>query len=110
MNGYVNATITKPELGDDYVGYFSTATAAAAAVLSQVFGSLQMRYGTKDPFILLGSLCFFATPAMVLVFSMKGWGHGLILPYLLQGSGRAVYESTNRGVFADFFPDAKAEG
>merc|ERR1712194_298975 len=32
------------------------------------------------------------------------------VPYVLQGCGRAVYESTNRGIFADFFPGEKANG
>jgi len=30
--------------------------------------------------------------------------------YILQGMGRGVYESTNKGIFADFFPGEKSVG
>merc|ERR1719464_1004721 len=32
----------------------------------------------------------------------------LIALYVVMGNGRAVFESTNRAVFVDFFPDTKA--
>lgn len=110
LNGYVNVTYTKVQLGTEFVGYFSTATAFLAAVFSQAFGFAAVRLGRKGPFVLIGSLCFIAIPALVLTIGLDNWNYGLIAPYILQGCGRAVYESTNKGVFADFFPDSKSEG
>jgi len=110
MNGYVNATFTEPQLGAEYVGYFATSTALVAALFSKLFGAASARLGRKGPFLLIGSLCFAAIPALVLSCGLDGWGVWLFVPYVLQGCGRAVYESTNRGVFADFFPGARSEG
>merc|ERR1712166_942134 len=39
-----------------------------------------------------------------------GWGWWIVVFYLLQGLGRGVYESTNKGIFADFFPGHKGVG
>lgn len=39
-----------------------------------------------------------------------GWGVGIVIFYLLQGLGRGVYESTNKGIFLDFFPGDKSPG
>mmetsp|Transcript_17715 Transcript_17715/g.50501 ORF Transcript_17715/g.50501 Transcript_17715/m.50501 type:complete len:438 (+) Transcript_17715:40-1353(+) len=110
LNGYVNAAFTKPQLGAEFVGFFATATALSAAVMSQAFGALARRFGTKGPLILIRSLCFLAVPALVLVVGFDGWRYWLIVPYLLQGCGRAVHESTNKGVVADFFPGPQSEG
>lgn len=110
LNGYVNAMYTNPQLGKEFVGYFSTATALLAAIFSQLFGMAAVRVGMKGPFVLIGSLCFVAIPLLVLIFNLDGWNYFLIVPYVLQGCGRAVYESTNKGVFADFFPGAASEG
>jgi len=110
LNGYVNALYTGPQLGKHFVGYFGTTTAFLAALFSQLFGMAAVRVGRKGPFVLIGSLCFLAIPVLVLAFNLEGWRYFLIVPYVLQGCGRAVYESTNKGVFADFFPGGQAEG
>merc|ERR1712039_279336 len=39
-----------------------------------------------------------------------GWGWGITVFYVLQGLGRGVYESTNKGVFGDTFPGPKGTG
>merc|ERR1712039_1140125 len=39
-----------------------------------------------------------------------GWGWGIMVFYLLQGLGRGVYESTNKGVFGDTFPGSQGVG
>merc|ERR1719436_1465506 len=44
-------------------------------------------------------LCFFALSCC------SGWGWWLLVLYSLQGSGRAVFESTNKGIFADLWPN-----
>jgi len=110
MNGYVNAVYTKGQLGAEYVGFFATGTALTAAVASHIFGVVARAFGTKGPLIFLGSLCFLAVPLLVLGVGLAGWRYWLVVPYVLQGCGRAVYESTNKGVFADFFPGPQSEG
>jgi hypothetical protein len=110
MNGYVNATYTKPQLGADFVGFYATATTLTAAIASRLFGTLANRIGSKGPFMLVGSVAFCLIPLLVLVFGFEGWRYYLVVPYLLQGTARAVYESTSKGVFADFFPGPLSEG
>merc|ERR1719420_1360242 len=72
--------------------------------------------GTKMPIVVIGSLCFIAIGLLSLVTAPDGrgpggWGWGIMVFYVLQGLGRGVYESTNKGIFADFFgkgPEALA--
>jgi len=109
LHGYVNANFTKPQLGSEYAGYFAAAVAFLAAVLSQGMGFASVCAG-KGCFVLLGSACFLAIAGILLMADLSNWGLWLVVPYALQGVGRAVYESTNRGVWADLFPGAKSEG
>jgi len=110
MNSYANSTFVVPELGVDLVSSMAAVTAFVAAVLSPVWGAISKSLG-KGPTIIAGAICFFSISCCVLVLGCcSGWGWGLILLYILQGSGRAVYESTNRALFADFFPPPETEG
>eukprot|EP00932_Pfiesteria_piscicida_P014329 SRR837773.26070.p1 GENE.SRR837773.26070~~SRR837773.26070.p1 ORF type:complete len:261 (-),score=65.87 SRR837773.26070:51-731(-) len=96
MNGNVNATYTKVQLGREWVGYYATATALTGALASHLFGVLAKRFGTKGPFILIGALSFITIPILVLFAGLDSWGYWLIVPYLLQGCGRGVFESITR--------------
>eukprot|EP00929_Paragymnodinium_shiwhaense_P020386 TRINITY_DN13610_c0_g1_i1.p1 TRINITY_DN13610_c0_g1~~TRINITY_DN13610_c0_g1_i1.p1 ORF type:complete len:437 (-),score=85.53 TRINITY_DN13610_c0_g1_i1:532-1842(-) len=117
MNGYVNANFTSKELGADVVTAFAAVTALTAAAFAGVFGWLGSRIG-KGPVLVIGHLCFMAIPIILFVGvsclgkegCRSGWGDWLIVLYLLQGIGRAVYESTNRAAFSDFFTGAATEG
>merc|ERR1712118_176791 len=73
---------------------------------SKGFASMSVKVG-KGPVVLVGALCFMLIPVLVLVggSGVHDWGYGLVVFYILQGLGRAVYESTNKAVFADFFPE-----
>jgi len=104
MNGYVNANYTSKQLGSFAVAMLAAFTALTAAVMSKLFGPLSARIG-KGPLVFLGSFCFLCIPLSIfLVGCCAGWGWWLVVLYLLQGMGRAIFESTNKGVFADFFP------
>lgn len=110
MNGYVNGNFAKVELGASVVGFLAAITAATAAILARVFGLVSSKVG-KAPVIVGGAICFLCIP--LTLFALKccsGWGWWLIVLYLLQGSGRAVYESTNRAMFSDFFTGSQTEG
>ncbi|CAE8616766.1 unnamed protein product [Polarella glacialis] len=110
MNGTVDAEYASKELGPDVVAFLGAITAATAAIMAIVFRPMASRFG-KGPVISLGAFCFFSIPCCILVLGCcSNWGWGLILLYLFQGTGRAVYESTNRATFSDFFTGEKTEG
>jgi len=105
MNGYINAHFTAVQIGKFAVPMFAASTALAAALLASLFGSITVRVG-KGPVMLLGAASFFCIPASFFALNRcGGWEGWLIVLYVLQGVGRAVYESTSKGIFADFFPD-----
>ena len=108
MNGFVNARYASQELGAEYVAFLGAVTALTAAALAKAYGPLGAQIG-KGPIITAGAACAFAIPALTWQ-GCTGWGWLLLSLYLLQGSFRAVYESTNRATFSDFFPGKKSEG
>ena len=57
-----------------------------------------------------GNAMFFILACIVWVTSEEDLGTwGMLVPlYMLQGLGRGIFESTNKGVIADFFPGPKA--
>lgn len=110
MNGYVNSQYASQELGKAFVPFLAAVTALTAAMLAKVYGRLAEAVG-KGIVLVIGSCCFFGIPLCFFALNCcGGWGWALIALYLLQGSGRAVYESTNRAVFSDFFTGAQTEG
>lgn len=109
MNGYVNKHFAKSELGDGIVGFLAAITAATAAFMAYSLGPAAAAFG-KGPVMLLGALCFAFVPLSFFVLDCcKGWHWNLLILYFVQGPARAVYESTNRAVFSDFFPGAKSD-
>jgi len=110
MNSYVNANYAKMELGEELVTFLAAITALSAALLAPVYGAVS-RVAGKGPTITAGAICFSLIPCCILVLGCcNGWGWFLILLYLLQGSGRSVYESTNRAMFSDFFTGPATDG
>jgi len=104
MNGYVNSKFTAVQIGPWAVPLFAAATALVAALLSKVLGAVAIRAG-KGFVLSLGSLGFFCIASSFFMLDQsQGWNGWLLALYLMQGLGRAVYESTSKGVFADFFP------
>lgn len=117
MNGYVNATFVKEELGERWVALMSGVSALVAAILARAFGRLGGIVG-KGPVLMTGALCFICIPlSLGLLVPCLGedrcrshWGLGLAALFVLQGAGRAVYESTNRAIFSDFFVGPQSDG
>merc|ERR1719343_367229 len=71
--------------------------------------------GSKLPVLLFGSLCFVLIGFLSFISAPDGrgpggWGWGIMVFYVLQGLGRGVYESTNKGVFGDTFPGEQGLG
>eukprot|EP00416_Gambierdiscus_australes_P020384 CAMPEP_0171063600 /NCGR_PEP_ID=MMETSP0766_2-20121228/5769_1 /TAXON_ID=439317 /ORGANISM="Gambierdiscus australes, Strain CAWD 149" /LENGTH=440 /DNA_ID=CAMNT_0011519535 /DNA_START=49 /DNA_END=1367 /DNA_ORIENTATION=+ len=109
MNGFVNSRFTSAELGPSAVGVLAATTAATAALLARPFATLSRLRG-KGPVVTFGAACFLGVPlCLFLSGCCRGWGWWLMSLYILQGMGRAVYESTNRAVFSDFFADTEVE-
>eukprot|EP00438_Fugacium_kawagutii_P007334 Skav235728 [mRNA] locus=scaffold280:855828:857354:+ [translate_table: standard] len=107
MNGFVNARFAAQELGQESVAFLGAVTALTAAFLAKAYGPLSSKVG-KGSVIYLGAGCAVAIPLLT-YGGCVGWGWSLLSLYFLQGSVRAVYESTNRAIFSDFFP-GQAEG
>lgn len=105
VNGYINGTFTAKEVGEYAVPLFAASTALVAAIFARIFGCVSMRLG-KGVVLCVGSAAFFCIPASFFTMRRCGaWRGWLAVLYLLQGVGRAVYESTAKGLFADFFPN-----
>jgi len=105
MNGYVNANYTAKELGNWAVPLLAAMTALLAAVFARFFGMLGACLG-KGPLVVVGAACFLCIPLCIFLLGCcDGWGWWLLTLYILQGAGRAVYESTSKGIFADMFPN-----
>jgi MFS family permease len=110
LNGYFNAHYEAPELGAKQLGILCAITVACAAVLSKVYGRLGQAFGKGVP-IFAGAMSFACIPILILTtHCCEDWGWSMVVFYILQGSGRAVYESTNKAVFSDFFTGEDTEG
>lgn len=111
MNLYVNGIIAEIAVGGDNIGYLSSVTPCTAALLGFPYSFLSNRIG-KGPLMMFGAINF-VTLAVILgslpASTLQGWGWGIVVMYIIGGSGRAVFESTNKATFADFFPN-NAEG
>lgn len=111
MNGYINGAFAAPELGKGSIGFLGALTAVVAALLSGSYGSMGASTSGKGIAVAGGAFSFLCIPLCILFLGCcSSWGWSIVVLYVLQGSGRAVYESTNRALFADFFPGSKAEG
>jgi len=113
MNGVVNGSFAKlsSAFGAARLGSLLATTSVVAAVAAPVCGFLSQHAG-KGLTISIGAASFAAIPASILLATPDErngyWGAALISLYVLQGIARAVYESTNKAVFADFFPGDKS--
>jgi len=110
LNGYCNGElISKGSLGKNNLGYISSITPGVATILSIPYSYLANRIG-KCKLMVWGAACFTALACVVwftpkeLLRSMGWW---VAILYVLQGSGRAVFENTNKAMVADFFPNDK---
>jgi len=109
MNGYFNANIASKELGDKYIGFLTAFTVIVSWALTKVYGYFGQRFGNSIP-IFVGAASFAGIPILMLAtHCCQEWGWCILAFYVLQGSGRSVYESANKAVFADTFKGADSE-
>jgi len=109
LNGYFNANVAKKVLGPTYIGYLSALTVIVSWAVTKLYGTLGQRYGNIVP-ISIGAFSFACIPFFLYISDPMGWGGWIVIFYVFQGSGRAVYESANKAIFADTFKGADVEG
>lgn len=113
--GFVNSNITSKALkkqgGATFIGYGGAVLSLLAALLAKVAGPVAAKLG-KGPVVAVGAFAFLliAVFSYVMRSDPEQYGFGVLIFYVLMGIGRAVYETTNKAIFADFFPGSKAPG
>jgi MFS family permease len=108
LGGYVGRNILSQALDASFIGFAGALVSGLGAVLSAVFGKVAAKVG-KVPVVCVGSLAFLALAICSKWLGPKtpaDWQWGALIFYAFMGTGRAVYESTNRAVMSDFFPGA----
>mmetsp|Transcript_27400 Transcript_27400/g.63285 ORF Transcript_27400/g.63285 Transcript_27400/m.63285 type:complete len:442 (-) Transcript_27400:140-1465(-) len=108
--GYVNRNIVSEALNPTVIGLLGSLLSGLAALLSFLLGKVAARCG-KSVILILGAISFLCLGiGSKFVGTPAEWGWGVLLFPCFQGIGRAVYESTNKAIFADFFPGPKSPG
>lgn len=103
MNGYANAVYAKHQTGTWSIGLLCAITVFFAAVTVPLYKMLA-RATSKFIVLTLGSFFFFAIAMCTVAFGCcNHWGWAIVVLYIFQGLGRAVYESTNKACFSDYF-------
>lgn len=108
LGGYVGREILTKAVSSAFIGFAGALLSGLAAVLSKVLGLVAAKAG-KGPVLLLGAAAFLCLGIFSrFVGTPSEWGYGALVFYVFMGIGRAVYESTNKAIFADLFPGAKS--
>jgi hypothetical protein len=101
---YVGPNFVSLALNSDYIGFMGAVISLIGGFGSKLLGCVAARTG-KPIIILVGSLAFLAIGVLSkLLGDGSGMGLTVLIFPVLMGTGRAVYESTNKGVFLDFYP------
>jgi hypothetical protein len=109
LNYYLDGRVIPIRLGKEYIGIFATITVAVGAVISYYSPTINRHFG-KSFTLALGALSFMALAAPFMAMSAPAYEatvFELFLVYFLAGFGRASYESANKSIFVDFFPNDK---
>lgn len=110
LAGDVDRNILSVALSASFIGFGGALISGLACVLSRVLGSLALIVG-KGPVVTLGALSFLAMGVLSRwVGDPATWGWGAFVFYILMGIGRAVYEGTNKAIFADYYPGEQSPG
>lgn len=115
MNGYVNGVLVaqSPSFGTGSLGSLTAVTCLVGVAASKLLAKGSVAYG-KGAVMALGAMAFFLIPTLLLLAQpspSNGFlGGGLVVCFILQGLGRGVYESTNKGILADYFPESLSAG
>ena len=111
LNFYVNGKLAVDAVGSDNVAFLNAITPAVAALLSPVLACLGQRARLGKHVVLqLGLVAFLCEAILLRIvpeadFKTSGWAV-VSVPFLLQGIGRATFETTNKALIADYFGHA----
>eukprot|EP00939_MAST-03C_sp_MAST-3C-sp1_P003856 g3856.t1 len=121
---YANSVLISNCINDsnsttNYTGYFAALIAVVAGICSPLFSFVTRKLGgRKMPVMILGISAFLVEMAIYAGYNVNESdlirGDGLcrvgplVALYCLHGVGRGVWESTNKAVILDFFPDDAA--
>jgi MFS family permease len=108
LGSYINPQILSKALDKKFIGLMTGILSGLAAVLARLLAPVATHVG-KGPVMAIGSAAFILMVLLSYIVTAD-WGWGVVIFYILMGIGRAVYESTNKAVFADFFPGPKSVG
>lgn len=98
-----------PDSKNSYVGFASSIAVGCGAAASVFFGFLTKRIGKTVPMI-LGNVCFLIMAisfAFIPADTLGTWT-AVVPLYAAYGIGRGIWESVNRAIYGDFFPDDQA--
>jgi len=102
---YVGSNFTSVALSADFIGFTGALISLIGGLGSKLLAPLAKAVG-KSIIILFGALAFFGIAFLSrIIKDGSGMGLSVLIFPTLMGIGRAVYESTNKGVFLDFYPD-----
>ena len=106
---YVSSEVEPIALSDNnslYIGILFSITSLVAAIMSVIFAWIAQLVG-KRIVLSIGAISFFMIGFLFMWFPNidKDWGWSLLITvFILQGVGRATFESTLRATMADMFP------
>mmetsp|Transcript_16939 Transcript_16939/g.25421 ORF Transcript_16939/g.25421 Transcript_16939/m.25421 type:complete len:470 (+) Transcript_16939:66-1475(+) len=109
INLRINGKIAKQAIGRKNIGYLTAAIPATATLLAFPYSKLSGLIG-KAPIMVFGSICCLAIACTVTAIraeTLENLHWGIEFIYILAGCSRGVYESTNKAMIADFFPQQK---
>ncbi|CAD7942391.1 unnamed protein product [Amoebophrya sp. A25] len=111
LNGWVNNYVTKQALGASMLPLLGSVTSIFATGFTLLYTRVPLF--ARSHWLPLGAAsCCFALQSILVTAGIlnthSGWW--LLILYILQGMGRAAYESTNKAVFADFFGAENKDG
>eukprot|EP00931_Biecheleriopsis_adriatica_P047339 TRINITY_DN27286_c0_g1_i1.p1 TRINITY_DN27286_c0_g1~~TRINITY_DN27286_c0_g1_i1.p1 ORF type:complete len:452 (-),score=62.57 TRINITY_DN27286_c0_g1_i1:51-1406(-) len=109
LAGYVNRDILSQALSSDVIGFAGAMQSGLSSLLSGSFGIVSRHFG-KTPVVVFGSISAVLLGVLSQVGNPDTWGWGVLIFYLFGSVVRAVYECTNKAIFADFFPGEKSVG
>jgi len=108
---YMNGLVGSASVGASNVGYLSAIIPGYAALVAIPYNFLA-KYVGKGIVMVLGCCSYVGVGLIGYLMTEEELINGrwvfLVALYILVGNGRAVFESTNRAVCADFFPDTSA--
>jgi len=108
VNGIVGDKFVRPQLGKKYVALFSAGIALLGSTMQGLLRFLAGRFGNGFN-IVMASVALALMPIVAFVFDARSLGWWLTVFYVLMGVVRAVWESTNKAVLVNHFPEPRTE-